>query len=78
MDKEFSEVFQEEIVNEGKIEELGKQIAGIADKFKEGKDDVMTMADEMISQGNMPDPEAIKMFVSSMFGCARGGSSSEV
>jgi hypothetical protein len=61
MDKEFSEVFQEEIVNEGKIEELGKQIAGIADKFKEGKDDVMTMADEMISQGNMPDPEAIKM-----------------
>ena len=61
MDKEFAEVFQEEIVNEGKIEELGKQIAGIADKFKEGKDDVMMMADEMISQGNMPDPEAIKM-----------------
>jgi len=28
-------------VSEGKIEELGKQIAGFADKFKEGKDDVM-------------------------------------
>ena len=61
MDKEFAEVFQEEIVNEGKIEELGKQIAGLADKFKEGKDDVMTMADEMITNGSMPDPEMIKM-----------------
>jgi len=61
MDKEFSEVFQEEIVNEGKIEELGKQITGLADKFKEGKDDVMTMADEMITNGKMPDPELIKM-----------------
>jgi len=61
MDKEFAEVFQEEIVNEGKIEELGKQIAGLAHKFKEGKDDVMTMADEMITNGSMPDPEMIKM-----------------
>jgi len=61
MDKEFAEVFKEEIVNEGKIEELGKQIAGLADKFKEGKDDVMTMADEMITNGAMPDPEMIKM-----------------
>ena len=61
MDKEFAEVFKEEIVNEGKIEELGKQIAGLADKFKEGKDDVMTMADEMITNGTMPDPEMIKM-----------------
>ena len=61
MDKEFAEVFQEEIVVEGKIEELGKQIAGLADKFKEGKDDVMTMADEMITNGSMPDPEMIKM-----------------
>jgi len=61
MDKEFAEVFQEEIVNEGKIEELGKQITGLADKFKEGKDDVMTMADEMITNGKMPDPELIKM-----------------
>jgi len=61
MDKEFAEVFKEEIVNEGKIEELGKQIAGLAHKFKEGKDDVMTMADEMITNGAMPDPEMIKM-----------------
>jgi len=61
MDKEFAEVFQEEIVVEGKIEELGKQIAGLAHKFKEGKDDVMTMADEMITNGSMPDPEMIKM-----------------
>ena len=61
MDKEFAEVFKEEIVIEGKIEELGKQIAGLADKFKEGKDDVMTMADEMITNGTMPDPEMIKM-----------------
>ena len=61
MDKEFAEVFKEEIVIEGKIEELGKQIAGLADKFKEGKDDVMTMADEMITNGAMPDPEMIKM-----------------
>jgi len=48
-------------VSEGKIEELGKQIAGLAHKFKEGKDDVMTMADEMITNGAMPDPEMIKM-----------------
>jgi len=61
MDKDFAEVFKEEIVIEGKIEELGKQIAGLADKFKEGKDDVMTMADEMITNGAMPDPEMIKM-----------------
>ena len=47
--------------SQGKVEELGKQIAGIAHKFKEGKDDVMTMADEMITNGAMPDPEMIKM-----------------
>jgi len=61
MDKEFAEVFKEEIVIEGKVEELGKQISGLANKFKEGKDDVMTMADEMITNGKMPDPESIKM-----------------
>jgi len=61
MDKEFAEIFKEEIVIEGKVEELGKQISGLANKFKEGKDDVMTMADEMIANGKMPDPESIKM-----------------
>ena len=60
MDKEFAEEFGVELT-EGKVEELGKQIAGIAHKFKEGKDDVMTMADEMITNGAMPDPEMIKM-----------------
>ena len=60
MDKEFAEEFGLELT-EGKVEELGKQIAGIAHKFKEGKDDGMTMADEMITNGAMPDPEMIKM-----------------
>ena len=59
MDKEFAEEFELELT-EGKVEELGKQIAGIAGKFK-GKEDVMTMADEMITNGTMPDPEMIKM-----------------
>ena len=59
MDKEFAEEFELELT-EGKVEELGKQIAVIAGKFK-GKEDVMTMADEMITNGTMPDPEMIKM-----------------
>ena len=59
MDKEFAEEFELELT-EGKVEELGKQIAGIAGKLK-GKEDVMTMADEMITNGTMPDPEMIKM-----------------
>ncbi len=60
MDKEFAEEFGLELT-EGKVEELGKQIASLAHKFKEGKDDVMTMTDEMITNGTMPDPKMVRM-----------------
>ena len=60
MDKEFAEEFGLELT-EGKVEELGKQIASLAHKFKEGKDDVITMSDEMITNGTMPDPKMVRM-----------------
>ena len=55
-------------LTEGKVEELGKQIASLAHKFKEGKDDVITMSDaqlwldrwiaQYICADKFPTPEA--------------------